>query len=48
MALLDDQNQVVTSNRGSMIEITLSDIDTEIRGAMKFFSIYGVFNISGM
>ena len=31
-----------------MISITLNDFETEIRGAMQFFSMYGVYNISGM
>lgn len=48
LALLDSYNQVVTSNRGSQISITLSDETTQIIGVQTFFSMYGVYNISGM
>ena len=48
LALLDSYNQVVTSNRGSQISITLSDESTQIIGVQTFFSMYGVYNISGM
>jgi hypothetical protein len=48
LALLDEYNQVCANNKGSRIIIEISDNTTQINGPMRFFSINGVYNVSGM
>ena len=48
LALLDQNDQVVTSNRGSKLSIIIDDPKTIIEGPMRFFSSFGVYKISGM
>jgi len=51
--LVDDQGQVVASDTGALIEflsepVKVGAFTTEVSGVNKFFSAYGVFNVSGL
>lgn len=48
LALLDDFDQVVTTNKGSIVTHEISDTETQINGSRAFFSTNGVFNVSGL
>ena len=48
MALLDDYNQTVTVNNGAKIYTYVNDTNTQIIGWPIFYSVNGVYNISGM
>jgi hypothetical protein len=51
---LDDEGQIVSINSGSMMEFKVKESEanstfkTEVSGVYKFFSTYGVYNISGL
>lgn len=48
LALLDDFDQVVTTNTGAIVTHEISDEGTAITGSRAFFSANGVFNVSGL
>ena len=50
---MDDQDQVVTINSGSeilftVVNQTIGVFPTMVVGVEKFFSAFGVYNVSGM
>ena len=52
LALLDEYNQTVTTNKGSYLEVEFSDPETIINDVagrrVRFFSEFGVFEVSGV
>lgn len=54
LALVDEYDQVVTADSSSLIEFKIekaaegSQFDSEVYGQTKFYSLYGVYNISGL